>query len=209
MGLAPGFVPATFSRGTSRAPLARDECLQWSAATILKLTSGSENNDRNSAAAVRLRRRPQNVAASRDPRCRSQNAQLHAMSGWRHTKMIAHRHFNKGRHVKQLVWCCRTPAWLISPGCTEECKGECRQRVADLVDDQGQFAVGAIAEIGRQRMKCNRTAAGSTAAHPSPVRFDPRAAAWRAHRRAAMIHRAAMIGFAKAVERQWYSRDGL
>jgi hypothetical protein len=41
---------------------------QWIAATTLKVTSGSAKNERNSAAVLRLRRRPLKVAARRGPR---------------------------------------------------------------------------------------------------------------------------------------------
>jgi hypothetical protein len=59
-----GFAGAASGRGTSRAPLSHSRnASQWIAATILKMTSGSEKNGRNSAAEVKVLRRHQSGVA--------------------------------------------------------------------------------------------------------------------------------------------------
>jgi hypothetical protein len=49
-----GFAGTVLGRGTRRAPLSQSRSAsQWIAATIFKVTSGNEQNDRNSVAVVR------------------------------------------------------------------------------------------------------------------------------------------------------------
>ena len=146
----PVFVPAracaAFARGTSRAPLSHSRSAsQWIAATILKVTSGSEKNDRNSAAVVKPRRLPLKVADEQGTLAVGlQDAQFDAFSRRRDAEMVAHRHLDEGRDVKQLVLLLADAgrADLARPH-RKHVGVDFAKRVADLIDDQRQFAVGA------------------------------------------------------------------
>ena len=155
-GIGAAFAAAAFGRGTSRAPLSQSRSAsQWIAATILKVTSGSAKNDRSSAAVVRARRRPLKVAASRGPsRSVSRMRSLTLSSGRRNPEMIAHRHLDEGRDVKQLVLLLPDAGGADLARLHRQHVGvDVAEGVADLVDDQRQLAVGAIAEIDRQRIE--------------------------------------------------------
>ena len=114
------FAVAAFGRGTSRAPLSHSrKASQWIAATILKVTSGSAKNARNNAA------RGQAAAAADEGRGEQgtfavglENAQFDALSGRRDAEMIAHRHLDEGRDVKQLFLLLPQAGIADSPGFT-------------------------------------------------------------------------------------------
>src|SRR4029079_9445050 len=83
-----------------------------------------------------------------------QNSQLDAFARRQHTKMVAHRHFEEGRDVEQLV------LLLAYAGVADVARGhgqhvgmDAAKRVAHLVDQQRQLAIRAITEIDRKRIK--------------------------------------------------------
>ena len=66
--------------------------------------------------------------------------------------MIAHRHLDEGRDVKQLVLHLPDAGGTRLVGIYREYVGmDIAEGVADLIDDKGKPPVGAIAEIDRQR----------------------------------------------------------
>jgi hypothetical protein len=83
-----------------------------------------------------------------------QDAQFDAFSRRRDTETVAHRHLDEGRDVKKLVVLLAHSgladlAWLHRKNVSVDVA----KRVADLIDDQDQFASGAIAKVNRQRIE--------------------------------------------------------
>src|SRR5260370_9677778 len=83
--------------------------------------------------------------------------------------MVAHRHPDEGGDVKQFF------LLLPNSGFAELARlhgkyvsVDVPKSVANLVDDQGEFAVGAVAEINRQRIKRKTEQAGVTQQPPLP-----------------------------------------
>ncbi|MEA2912699.1 MAG: hypothetical protein QOJ15_4780 [Bradyrhizobium sp.] len=83
-----------------------------------------------------------------------QNAQFDPLSGRRDAELIAHRHLDEGRDVKQFF------LLLPNAGIAEFARlyqkhvsVDVAKSVADLIDQKRKFAAGAGAEIHRQRIE--------------------------------------------------------
>src|SRR5580692_615486 len=119
--------------------------------------------------------------------------------------MIAHRHLDEGRDVKQLFL--RLPDAGIADLAglyRKDVTVDIAEGVADLIDDQGKRPVSAIAEIGRQRVEgVAEQPRIAQQQHPSAAEVDA------AIRRAVLRVQAqvrpvafAVIGLVKTVERR-------
>ena len=132
-GLRPG-------RGTSRTPFSQSRSAsQWMAATTFRVTEGSEKNERNNSWVVRRRRCP--IEGCRKQRAFAvglENAQFDAVIRRHDPEMVAHRHLDKGRHVKPLVLRLADAGRADLAALHREHIGmDIAEGVADFVDEEG------------------------------------------------------------------------